>query len=176
VPELAITLQDANVPKSEAEKSQEGFFGWQTVFWASIPIVLAIALALSRRRKEPPLPHVTDADFEDRVLRSERPVLVHFYRTWSIGDRVMISQARRLAERNGDALSVVWLDTDLNPATVARFSHVETPAFLFFAEGRCLFHCEGVVDEADVHREMWDAHAKYLRKAAGRAADAASSA
>jgi thioredoxin 1 len=176
VADLAITLQDAPLPKSEAEKSQEGFFGWQTVFWASIPIILAIALAMSRRRKEPPMPHVTDADFEDRVLKSERPVLVHFYRTWSIGDRVMINQARRLAERNGDALSVVWLDTDLNPQTVARFSHVETPAFLFFADGRCLFHCEGVVDEADVHREMWDAHAKYLRKAAGRAADAASSA
>lgn len=174
--ELAITLQEGAAPKSDAEKSQEGFFGWQTVFWASIPMILAVALAMSRRRKEPPLPHVTDADFEERVLRSGKPVLVHFYRTWSIGDRVMINQARRLAERNGDALSVVWLDTDLNPATVARFSHVETPAFLFFADGRCLFHCEGVVDEADVHREMWDAHAKHLRKAAGKAADTASSA
>jgi thioredoxin-like negative regulator of GroEL len=115
------------------------------------------------------MPHVTDEDFEKTVLASAKPVLVHFYRTWSIGDRVMINQARRLAERNGDALSVVWLDVDQCPATVGRFSHVETPAFLFFADGRCLFHCEGVVDEADVHREMWDAHAKHLRKAQGGA-------
>jgi thioredoxin 1 len=171
--EAALTLQDAPAPKSDAEKSQEGFFGWQTLVWSLLPIILAVALAMTRRRKEPPLPHVTDADFEERVLRSEKPVLVHFYRTWSIGDRVMINQARRLAERNGDALSVVWLDTDLNPATVARFSHVETPAFLFFADGRCLFHCEGVVDEADVHREMWDAFAKHQRRA-GREADSPS--
>lgn len=160
----ALILQDSG-RKSDAEKSQEGFFGWQTAAWASIPIVITVLLALSRRKKEPPMPHVTDLDFEESVLRSARPVLVHFYRTWSIGDRVMINQARRIAERNGDALSVVWLDVDLNPATIARFSHVETPAFLFFAEGRCLFHCEGVVDEADVHREMWEAHQKYLRKA-----------
>ena len=91
-------------------------------------------------------------------------MLVHFYRTWSIGDRVMINQASRIAERNGDALSVVWLDVDANPETLARFPHVETPAFLFFADGKCLFHCEGVVDEADVHREMWEAHEKHLRK------------
>ena len=162
--ERAWILQDA-APNRDAEKSQEGFFGWQTAAWASIPIVIAVILAMSRRKKEPPMPHVTDLDFEEKVLRSERPVLVHFYRTWSIGDRVMINQARRIAERNGDALAVVWLDAEANPATLARFSHVETPAFLFFAEGRCLFHGEGVVDEADVHREMWEAHAKYLHRA-----------
>jgi thioredoxin 1 len=172
--ERALILQESVQPKSDAEKSQEGFFGWQTVAWATIPMVLVVILAMTRRRKEPPLPHVTDADFEQKVLRSDKPTLVHFYRTWSIGDRVMINQARRLAERNGDALSVVWLDTDLSPQTVGRFSHVETPAFLFFADGRCIFHCEGVVDEADVQREMWDAHAKHLRREAQREFDAGS--
>jgi thioredoxin 1 len=166
----AVVLQDP-AKKSEAEKSQEGFFGWQTVLWASIPILLAVVLALTRRRKPPPMPHVTDADFEERVLRSPRPVLVHFYRTWSIGDAVMINQAHRIADRNRDALAVVWLDADTNPATIARYSHVETPAFLFFADGRCLFHCEGVVDEADVHREMWEAYDRHVRR---RGADAAS--
>jgi thioredoxin 1 len=165
-----LILQDAP-PKSEAEKSQEGFFGWQTALWAGIPIVLAIVLAMSRRRKPPPMPHVTDATFEQDVLRSKKPVLVHFYRTWSIGDAVMINQARRIAERNGDALSMVWLDADTNPETIARFSHVETPAFLFFSDGKCLFHCEGVVDEADVHREMWEALARHVRR---RGADAPS--
>jgi thioredoxin 1 len=165
--ERGVVLVQDPQQKSEAEKSQEGFFGWQTVAWASIPVVLAIVLAMTRRKKETPLPHVVDADFEERVLRSDRPVMVHFYRTWSIGDRVMINQARRIAERNGDALSVVWLDVEQNPETVARFPHVETPAFLFFADGKCLFHCEGVVDEADVHREMWEALEKHRRKTRG---------
>jgi thioredoxin 1 len=163
---VAMTVQDPAPAPSEAERSQEGFFGWQTVLWATIPTVLAILLAMSRRKKEPPLPHVTDADFEDVVLRSDIPVLVHFYRTWSIGDRVMINQARRIGERNGERLRVLWVDVEQCPETVGRFSHLETPAFLFFADGRLLFHCEGVVDEADVHREMWDAHARHLRKAA----------
>jgi thioredoxin 1 len=163
VAEAAVVLQDSS-PKSSAEESQEGFFGWQTAAWATLPVILAILLARSRKKKEPELPHVTDADFEQRVLRSEKPVFVHFYRSWSIGDRVMINQARRLAERNGDAISAVWLDVDLNPETLARFPHVETPAFLFFTDGKCVFHCEGVVDEADVHREMWEALAKHERR------------
>lgn len=161
----AATIQDG--AKSEAEKSQEGFFGWQTALWATIPFVLVILLARSRKKKDPPLPHVTDVDFGERVLASPRPVLVHFYRTWSIGDRVMINQARRIAEKNGDAIEVVWLDVELSPETVARFSHVETPAFLFFAGGRLIFHGEGVVDEADVQREMWEAHEKFARRSAG---------
>jgi hypothetical protein len=161
---VIVTSPAQELPKSDAERSQESFFGWQTAIWATVPFIIVLLLARSRKRREPPLPHVGDDDFEERVLKNPRPVLVHFYRTWSIGDRVMINQARRIAERNGHAIEVLWLDVDLCPRTVARFSHVETPAFLFFADGRCLFHCEGVVDEADVHREMWDAHAKHLRR------------
>lgn len=172
--ESAGTLQDPAPATSEAERSQEGFFGWQTVAWSTIPILLAVFLAMTRKKKRAPMPHVADQDFEDRVLRSGKPVLVHFYRTWSIGDAVMVNQARRIGERNGDAVAVVWLDVDANPQTVARYPHVETPALLFFADGRCLFHCEGVVDEADVHREMWEAHARHLRKAGPRSLDAES--
>jgi thioredoxin 1 len=164
VAERTVAILQTPAPPSDPEKSQESFFGWHTAIWATIPVILAIALAMTRRRREPPLPHVGDSDFEEVVLRSEKPVLVHFYRTWSIGDRVMINQARRLAERNGDAIEVRWLDVDQSPQTVGRFSHVETPAFLFFADGRLVFHCEGVVDEADVHREMWEALEKHRRR------------
>ncbi len=150
--------------QSAAEKSQEGFFGWQTAAWVIVPMVIVAALARSRRRRVPEPPHVTDADFEAEVLQSPLPVLVHFYREWSIGDRVMINQGRRLAERNGDALKVRWLEVEQNPVTLARYPHVQTPAFLFFCQGKCVFHCEGVVDEADVHREMWEAREKYLAR------------
>ncbi len=150
--------------QSNAERSQEDFFGWKVAAWTIIPMLIVFLLARSRRQKEPEPPHVTDADFDAEVLQSPVPVLVHFYREWSIGDRVMINQARRLAERNGPALKVRWLEVEQSPATVARFSHIETPAFLFFADGKCLFHCEGVVDEADVHREIWQAHEKHLKR------------
>ncbi len=161
----ALVLAQTATP--DPVKSQEDFLGWQTVLLCVIPCIVVLILAKTRKQKEPELPHVDDSSFEDEVLRSELPVLVHFYRTWSIGDRVMINQARRLAERNGPRLKVVWLDVDKSPETVARFPHVETPAFLFFHDGRCLFHGEGVVDEADVDREMWEAHRKYLKRASG---------
>ena len=150
--------------QTQAEDSQHDFFGWKVAAWTVVPIVIVFLLARSRHRKEPDLPHVTDADFDQVVLKSPKPVLVHFYREWSIGDRVMINQARRLAERNGDAVLVRWLEVERSPGVVKRFSHVETPAFLFFFDGKCLFHCEGVVDEADVHREMWEAYEKYVRR------------
>ncbi len=157
------------IPVSAPEQSQGEFFGWIAVLWAVVPTIIVLMLAKSRKQKTPEPPHVTDTDFEAEVLKSDMPVLVHFYREWNIGDRVMIKQAERLAKRNGEALKVRWLEIGESPQTLARYPHVETPAFLFFFEGRLLFHAEGVLDEADVHREIWENHAKYLRKkAAGK--------
>ena len=152
--------------QSAAESSQNDFFGWPLVAWVIVPFLLAIWLARKRSRKQPEPPQVGDQTFEELVLRSDLPVLVHFYRSWSIGDRVMINVGQRLAERNAANARTFWLDVDANPETVARFPNLETPAFVFFADGKRIFHSEGVVDEADVQREMWMAHERHLRMAA----------
>ena len=137
-----------------AEEGQRDFFGWTLALWAVIPFLVVILLARSRRRVEPEPPHVADATFEDLVLRAERPTLVHFYRSWSIGDRVMSQQARRLAKTVAPFADVLWLDVEACPEVMARHPHLETPAFVLYAEGRRVFHAEGVVEEADVVREM----------------------
>jgi hypothetical protein len=112
---------------------------------------------------------VNDRDFEAEVLKSELPVLVHFYREWNIGDRVMIKQAERLAKRNGDALKVRWLEIGESPEPSPGTRTSRRRPSSSSSRGRLLFHAEGVLDEADVHREMWENHAKYLRKkAAGK--------
>jgi thioredoxin 1 len=142
---------------------QNAFFGLPLILWTILPILLAIFLARRRSKKKPEPPHVDDRSFDELVLRSDLPVLVHFYRSWSIGDRVMVNTGQNLAVRNAANARTFWLDVDANPETVARFPNLETPAFVFFADGKRIFHAEGVVDEADVQREMWMAHERHLR-------------
>ncbi len=164
--EVAKTSSSGLPEKSEPVKSQEEFFSWITLLYTVIPMLVVFALARSRKQKTPEPPHVSDDDFEDEVLRSAVPVLVHFYRDWNIGDRVMIKQGERLAARNGSNMKVRWLEVGGSPKTMARYPHVETPAFLFFVEGKLIYHAEGVVDEADVNREMWDNYDAHQRKKA----------
>jgi len=157
--------------QSAAHRSQDEFFGWPLALWCLVPFALAIWLARRRKRVEPEPPHVTDATFEDLVLRSEIPTLVHFYRAWSVGDRVMVNQAKRIAARNAGRSSTLWCDVETCPESAARFPHLTTPAFVFFVDGTAVYHAEGVVDEADVVREMWLAHDAFLKR---RARDAES--
>ena len=157
-------------PQTPAEQGQSDFLGWPMVAWTVGPFLLAIWLAKKRKRSLPEPPHVNDQTFEELVLHADRPVLVHFYRSWSVADRVVVNQARRIADRIADRAYSFWLDADANPETKARFQQLETPAFVYFVDGKRVFHAEGVVDDADVLREIALAHESYDRR---RARDAA---
>ena len=150
--------------QSAAEQGQSDFLGWPMLAWAVLPFLLMIWLGRRRKKVEPDPPHLTDATFEDLVLRAETPVLVHFYRSWSIGDRVMVNMAKRIAKRFEGRSDVFWLDVDANPDTVARYPNLGTPAFVFFIGGKRVVHAEGVVDEGDVVQEIAEAEEAYRRR------------
>src|SRR5579875_1182794 len=79
---------------------------------------------------------VTDAEFETKVLSSDRPVLVDFWATWCAPCRMVAPVVEAVAADMGDRVRVLKMDVDANPETPARLGIMSIPTLIIFKDGQ----------------------------------------
>lgn len=82
-----------------------------------------------------PTMKVTDADFEEKVLRSDTPVLVDFWADWCGPCHMVAPILEEIAREKQGALVIAKLDVDSNPETARRYGILSIPSMLLFVEG-----------------------------------------
>jgi thioredoxin 1 len=90
------------------------------------------------------LVHVTDSDFEQSVLKSDKPVVVDFWAAWCGPCRMIAPYVEELAKEYGDKATVAKLDTDANPMTPSRYGIMGIPTLIFFKDGKEVDRMVGV--------------------------------
>ena len=75
--------------------------------------------------------HVTDASFEQSVLKSSLPVVVDFWAPWCTPCRMVAPTLEKLAKENAGKLIVAKVDTDENPEWAGKFGVQGIPTMLF---------------------------------------------
>jgi len=78
---------------------------------------------------------VTDADFEERVLGSETPVLVDFWAEWCVPCHMVSPVVEEIGQDKGETLQVAKLNIDDNPAITRRFGVMSIPTLMLFKGG-----------------------------------------
>ena len=84
---------------------------------------------------------VTDSDFNDRVIGSEKPAVVDFWATWCVPCRQLDETLEDMARQYDGRVSFYKVDVNESNATTSRYSVRSIPMLLFFNEGE-------VVDQA----------------------------
>ncbi|HEV3309041.1 MAG TPA: thioredoxin [Chloroflexota bacterium] len=82
------------------------------------------------------LTHVTDADFEQQVLKSDKPVLVDFWAEWCQPCQMIAPIVEQVADQYKDELSVAKLDVDTNQRTAMTYGVQSIPTLLIFKDGK----------------------------------------
>jgi thioredoxin 1 len=88
---------------------------------------------------------LTDANFEDLVLKSEKPVVVDFWAVWCGPCRMVGPIVNELGEEYSDTLVVGKLDVDNNPKIPAEYGIRNIPTILFFKNGEVVDKQVGAV-------------------------------
>ncbi len=90
---------------------------------------------------------VTDANFEQEVLKSDQPVLVDFWATWCGPCRVIAPTIEKIAADFEGKARVAKLDTDSNPQIAMKYGIRSIPSLIFFKDGLPVDQMIGVVPE-----------------------------
>ncbi len=78
----------------------------------------------------------TDTTFEQKVLKSQTPVLVDFWAEWCAPCRQLSPTLKDLAGEYDGKLRVVKIDVDANPAITAKLDVRAMPTLLFYRDGQ----------------------------------------
>ncbi len=78
---------------------------------------------------------VTDRDFEDRVLKSEKPVLVDFWAEWCVPCHMVSPVVEEIGQEKGESLRVAKLNIDENPEVTRRYGVMSIPTLMLFKGG-----------------------------------------
>jgi thioredoxin 1 len=78
---------------------------------------------------------VTDADFDQVVLKGKKPVLVDFWAAWCGPCRMVAPVVEELAQEFAGRVLVAKLDVDANPATAGRYAVQSIPTLILFRRG-----------------------------------------
>ncbi|MFQ5437020.1 MAG: thioredoxin [Anaerolineae bacterium] len=88
---------------------------------------------------------VTDADFQNEILNSEKPALVDFWADWCGPCRMIAPSVAAIAEEYGDVLKVAKVDVDENPAVPGRYGIVGIPTLMLFKGGQVVERITGAL-------------------------------
>ncbi len=95
--------------------------------------------------------HVSDAEFEDKILKSPTPVVVDFWAPWCGPCKMVAPVLEKVAQEYSGKLVIAKVNTDENPEWAMKYGVQGIPTLLFVSGGKI------------VHRQVGFAGEKMLR-------------
>jgi len=93
---------------------------------------------------------LTDANFKEKVLESDLPVLVDFWASWCVPCRMVGPIVEELATEYAGKAVVGKLDVDANPETAQNYGISSIPSLMMFKGGQKVDEVIGAVPKGKI--------------------------
>jgi len=97
---------------------------------------------------------ITDANFEEEVIKSSLPVLVDFWAEWCGPCKQLAPILAELAKDNEGKIKIGKLDVDSNQESASKFAIRNIPTLLLFQNGEVKQQLVGVKPKGAIQQEI----------------------
>ena len=97
---------------------------------------------------------VTDANFDELVLKADGPVLVDFWASWCGPCRQLAPILEEIATEKGEKLTILKMDADANPVTPAQYRVTGLPTMNLYYKGEVVKSIVGVRPKSAILKEL----------------------
>lgn len=94
--------------------------------------------------------HVTDASFEDDVVKAKGPVLLDFWAEWCAPCKMIAPMLSEIATEYKEKVTIAKLNIDENPKTPQRFNVRGIPTLILFKNGQVEGQKVGALRKSDL--------------------------
>jgi thioredoxin 1 len=93
---------------------------------------------------------VSDADFEQEILKSELPVLVDFWAAWCGPCRAIAPVIEELAKDYAGKVKIAKMNVDENSKTPVKYGIRAIPTLIMFKNGNVMEQITGAVSKSQI--------------------------
>ena len=99
---------------------------------------------------------LTDAEFEDQVINSEKPILVDYWAEWCGPCKMIAPVLEEIASEIGDKVIIGKLNVDENSETPPKYGIRGIPTLMLFVNGEVVGTQVGALSKNDLIKFIED--------------------
>ena len=99
---------------------------------------------------------VTDATFDEEVLKSDKPVIVDYWAEWCGPCRMVAPVLEEIATEHAGKINVVKINIDENPQVAQRYQILQIPTLNVFSGGEVVKQVIGAKPKSALLRDLAD--------------------